>query len=100
MKRESREYIRHRGGCEDLTQGGFKFKVLQHQGTTVRDPHQFDPTPLRSVTHRGQQLQLVALEHGLSSCGAPAWLPCGTWDPPRPGIEPVSPALAGGFLTT
>ena len=26
--------------------------------------------------------------------------PCGTWDLPGPGIEPVSPALAGGFLTT
>ena len=24
----------------------------------------------------------------------------GTWDPPGPGIEPVSPALAGGFFTT
>ena len=24
----------------------------------------------------------------------------GTWDLPRPGIEPVSPALAGGFFTT
>ena len=22
------------------------------------------------------------------------------WDPPRPGLEPVSPALAGGFSTT
>ena len=22
------------------------------------------------------------------------------WDPPRPGVEPTSPALAGGFLTT
>ena len=22
------------------------------------------------------------------------------WDLPRPGLEPVSPALAGGFLTT
>ena len=22
------------------------------------------------------------------------------WDLPRPGIKPVSPALAGGFLTT
>ena len=22
------------------------------------------------------------------------------WDPPGPGLEPVSPALAGGFLTT
>ena len=24
----------------------------------------------------------------------------GTWEFPRPGIEPVSPALAGEFLTT
>ena len=24
----------------------------------------------------------------------------GTWDPPAVGIEPVSSALAGGFLTT
>ena len=23
-----------------------------------------------------------------------------TWDPPGPGIEPMSPALAGGFFTT
>ena len=22
------------------------------------------------------------------------------WDPPRPGIEPVPPELAGGFFTT
>ena len=37
---------------------------------------------------------------GSSSCGPRAQLLRGTWDPPRPGIEPVSPALAGGFLTT
>ena len=34
-----------------------------------------------------------ALERRFSSCG-------GMWDLPGPGIEPVSPALAGGFLTT
>ena len=27
-------------------------------------------------------------------------MPCGTWDLPGPGIKHVSPALAGGFLTT
>ena len=37
---------------------------------------------------------------GLSSCGARAQPLRGMWDPPGPGIEPVSPALAGGFLTT
>ena len=36
----------------------------------------------------------------LSSCGSRAWLLRGIWDPPRPGLEPVSPALAGRFSTT
>ena len=36
----------------------------------------------------------------LSSCGSRAQLLRGMWDPPRPGLEPVSPALAGGFPTT
>ena len=41
-----------------------------------------------------------ALECRLSSCGAWAQLLCGMWDPPGPGPEPMSPALAGEFLTT
>ena len=36
----------------------------------------------------------------LSSRGSRAQLLRGTWDPPRPGLEPVSPALAGGLSTT
>ena len=36
----------------------------------------------------------------LSSCGSQAQLLRGTWDPPRPGLEPVSPASAGRFSTT
>ena len=36
----------------------------------------------------------------LSSCGSRAQLLRGTWDLPRPGLEPVSPALAGRFSTT
>ena len=36
----------------------------------------------------------------LSSCGSWAQLLCGMWDLPGPGLEPVSPALAGGFSTT
>ena len=35
----------------------------------------------------------------LSSCGPRAQLLSGMWDPPRPGLEPVSPALAGGLST-
>ena len=41
-----------------------------------------------------------ALERRLSSCGAGAELLRGMRDLPGPGLEPVSPALAGGFLTT
>ena len=36
----------------------------------------------------------------LSNCGSRAQLLRGTWDLPRPGFEPVSPALAGRFSTT
>ena len=41
-----------------------------------------------------------ALERRLSSCGARALLLRSMWDLPGPGLEPMSPALAGGFLTT
>ena len=42
----------------------------------------------------------VVVAHGLSSCGVQAQLLRGMWDLPGPGLKPVSPALAGGFLTT
>ena len=41
-----------------------------------------------------------ALELRLSSFGARAQLLRGMWDLPRPGLEPVSPALVGRFLST
>ena len=36
----------------------------------------------------------------LSNCGSQAELLRGMWDPPRPGLEPASPALAGRLSTT
>ena len=36
----------------------------------------------------------------LSNCGSRAQPLRRMWDPPRPGLEPVSPALAGRFSTT
>ena len=36
----------------------------------------------------------------LSNCGSRAQLLRGIWDPPGPGLEPVSPALAGRLSTT
>ena len=38
--------------------------------------------------------------HSLSNCGPRAQLLRGMWDPPRPGLEPASSALAGRFSTT
>ena len=35
-----------------------------------------------------------------SSCSEQAHLLCGMCSLPGPGIEPMSPALAGGFLST
>ena len=47
----------------------------------------------------------LAVEHRLqtprlSSCGSRAQLLRGMWDPPRPALEPVSPASAGRLSTT
>uniref|UniRef100_A0A8C0CFC7 Sushi domain-containing protein n=1 Tax=Balaenoptera musculus TaxID=9771 RepID=A0A8C0CFC7_BALMU len=41
-----------------------------------------------------------AVDCRLRSCGAWAYLLRGMWDLSGPGLEPVSPALAGRFLTT
>ena len=49
---------------------------------------------------RALALGACALECRLSSCGTRAYLLHGMWDLPGPGLEPVSPALAGRFLTT
>ena len=47
----------------------------------------------------------LAAEHRLqtrrlSNCGSRTQLLRGMWDPPRPGLEPASPALAGRLSTT
>ena len=52
------------------------------------------------VAHRLTSCGMQALERRLSSCGARAQLLRDMWDLPGPGLEPVFPALAGGFLTT
>ena len=49
------------------------------------------------VSHCG--VGLWTLEHGLSSCVTWAYLVHGMWDLPRPGSQPMSPVLAGGFLS-
>ena len=57
--------------------------------------------PLFIAVHRPLTIaaSLVA-ERRLSGCGSRAQLLRSMWDPPRPGLEPVTPALAGRFSTT
>ena len=43
---------------------------------------------------------LQVLKSRLSSCGTWTQSPCNMWNLPRPGIEPLFPALAGKFLST
>ena len=57
---------------------------------TVRGPLTVAASPVPE--HRLQRRRL-------SSCGSRAQLLRGMWDPPRPGLEPVLPALAGGLPT-
>ena len=52
-----------------------------------------------SILHGLSSCVSQALEHRLNS-GTWALLLHSTWDLPRPGIESMSPALAGGFLST
>ena len=53
-----------------------------------------------SCSTRARQLWLWNSRAQASSCGSWAQLLCGTWDPSGPGIEPMSPALAGEFFST
>ena len=59
------------------------------------------------ITVRGPLTVVASLvvEHRLqsrrlSSCGSWAQPLRGMWDPPRPGLEPAAPALAGRLSTT
>ena len=59
--------------------------------TAVRGPPTITASP---VAERRPQTRR------LSNCGSRAQPLCGTRDPPRPGPEPVPPALAGRPSTT
>ena len=52
------------------------------------------------VAHGLSSCGSQAVERRLSSCGTRALLLCGMWDLPRPGLDPASSALEGGFPTT
>ena len=57
----------------------------------VRRPLTIAASPVAEHRHQTRRL---------SDCGSRAQPLRGMWDLPRPGLEPMSPALAGGFSTT
>ena len=69
---------------------GFSLRCFSCHGALALDPTGFSSciTWAQSLWNGGS----VAAAQGLSFLDM--------WDLPRPGIEPMSPALAGGFLTT
>ena len=53
-----------------------------------------------SVVMKTQQSLDFQTQFRLNTCGAWPQLPCSVWDVPGSGMEPMSPALPGGFFTT
>ena len=83
------------GGCSSSLCAGFSLQWLLLLGAWA-----LGARASVIVAHGLSSCGSWALEHRLSSCGARAQLLHGMWGLPRPGLEPVIPALAGGFLTT
>ena len=69
-------------------------------GLSCRGPRALGARASVVVVHWLSSCGSWAVEHRLGSCDARAQLLHGMWDPPGPGLEPMSPALAGGLSTT
>ena len=102
-------------GCIRSSLLGAGFLQLWPAGDTLRCDVQashYSGFPCCEALALGMQASVVAAHRpqntwvsivaacGLSSCGTRALLLRSMWDLPGPGIEPVSPSLAGVFLTT
>ena len=100
-------------GCVGSSLLYMGFLQLQRLGATIRHGagafccHGFSYCRARAlgmwasvVVCRLSSCGSQALESRLSSCGAWAQLLCSMWYLPGPGLEPMSLALAGRFLTT
>ena len=70
---------------------GLRFCARAFSSCGKRGPLIIAASP--AVEHRLQTRKL-------SNCGSRAQPLRGTWDPPRPGLEPVPPASAGRLSTT
>ena len=75
--------------CKDFLQ-------LRQAGATLHCSARASPLTIAASLVAEHRLQT----RRLSNCGSWAHLLRGMWDPPGPGLEPVSPALAGRLSTT
>ena len=55
---------------------------------------------LQQLWHLNPVAGVPGSEHRLDGCGTWAYLLCGMWDLPGPGIGPLFPALVSRFFTT
>ena len=97
-------------GTLQLRRGGPLLAAVRGPLTTVASP--VAEHGLQACGFQQLWLKPARLLRGLSSCGswpperrlsgrgARAQLLRGMWDPPGPGLEPATPALAGGPSTT
>ena len=91
------------GGYSSLQCAGFSLQwllLLQSTGSRLTDFSSCGARASVVVACGLSGCGSWALERRLCSCGAQAQLLRGMWDLPGPGLKPVSPALAGRFLTT
>ena len=82
---------------------GLLFVAVLRLTITVASPvweQSLGSQPSIVPSHRLSNCGLWALEHRLRSCGTWALLLYSMQDLPRSGIKPVSPVLAGRFLST
>ena len=75
--------------------------IAVHGLCLVAASRHYTPIALhRLLTVVASLIEVRTPKQGFSSCETWAQLPQGLWDPPGPGIEPGSPALAGRFPIT
>ena len=77
---------------------GHKESDTTEQLHSLAAEHGYRARELQYLQHVGSVVVIPSLEHRLSSCGTWPLLLCGVWGLPGPGIEPISPALAGQFF--
>ena len=78
------------------------FSICREQGPLFLEVGGFLIDVPSSVVEHGlfRHVGSVVAALGLSSCSTWTSLLLSMWNPPWPGIEPMSPALQGGVLTT